>query len=227
MRESTKNRSALLVLVGLALFLAACGGGGPPDGDRLDASLVPTQGVSATTERSEPVGSSASAGQATGTLRRTATTHSTTVPSAESSQVRAFLFPSLLFAAPGELIEVAVWVSPGSEGISGGEVELSFPASAFEAVGVVPGDLFGETPLTGFYQLDADAGIATLALARRGPTDAPTDDGTFAVITLRARDPAAPGNYKLELRLGLADDAFTHLMLASVNGGTVTIEEAE
>ncbi len=141
-----------------------------------------------------------------------------------SAEVRAFVWPEEVMTKAGDLFEIAVWVSPGSTGISAGEINVSFPTEAFEAVDVQAGTLLGREPLVGYKELNNSSGFVRLAMARVGPTDVPSAQGSFSLITLHCKENTPPGQYRIKLDAGLANEQFEEVALASVQGGLVKVQ---
>ncbi|MDP6494903.1 MAG: cohesin domain-containing protein [Dehalococcoidia bacterium] len=139
-------------------------------------------------------------------------------------ETRAFLWPESVTANPGDALTVSVWVNPGSVGISGGEIQVFFPSGVLEAVEVEAGDLLGPDALVGYREVNNTEGFVRIAIARVGPTDVPSPQGSFAVLTLRYRKSVSAGQYPLELRVGMVNELFQDVALSSIQGGLVTVQ---
>jgi len=112
---------------------------------------------------------------------------------------------------------------PG-RGISGGEIDLKFDPAVFRVEGLEPGDLLGPEPLK-VERIDNSTGEVKYALARVGPTAAPTPPGTFALVRLRVLDTARAGRYNLGLtKVGLVDHEFKDIPDITVQGAAVEIK---
>ena len=134
-----------------------------------------------------------------------------------SPEVFVKMDPTSIETSPGESFIVAVKVDPGNYGISGGEVNIAFDPSVFNAEEVDVGDLFGPEPLEGFKEVDNEAGTIRYAIARKGATIPPTPPGTFIKITFRTLKDAKPGTYEIEItEIGLADEKFQDIPQAEI-----------
>ena len=132
--------------------------------------------------------------------------------------------PESIKAEVGQQIVVSVDVSPEGRGISGGELALSFDPKIFTLLGVTPGGLFGSSPLVGVEAVDNQSGTLVYALARRGPTSAPTQAATFAELTFQVMDGVPAGRYALLVtRVGLADEAFRDILDIELTSATVEL----
>lgn len=132
------------------------------------------------------------------------------------------LTPSTLDAAPGETIKVDVEVDPKGRGISAAEVTINFDPQALAYDGMSVGGLLGESPLLGVES--GERGQLLFALARRGPTSAPTEAGTLATITFKVLEGPPSGEYGLTVyRVGLADEAQQDVALIASSSATVNL----
>ncbi len=186
----------LLLVVSIVALIAACGS----DDDTDD---VPR----ATATFSTPVPTAAPVG--------------TQVPSTppKSSQPSVFLWPPEIVADGNGMATFNVWVNTGSFGISGGEVTLNYRDSGCSVQAFASGTLLGENPIVGHGAIDNDAGVAVLALARIGTTNAPSPSGSFATVTL-----GCPANVTIDIpSLGLsalmADHQFKKVPLVGGSAG--------
>ncbi|RLC73294.1 MAG: hypothetical protein DRI26_01205 [Chloroflexi bacterium] len=135
--------------------------------------------------------------------------------------------PTLLEAKPGQEFTVRIQVKPAGWGVSGGEVSLSFDPTALEVIDLRPGDLLGTNPLMGLKKIDREAGVIKYALARVGPTSAPTPPGAFAIIRLKVLEEAEPGTYGLKLtKVGLADENFQDVKDFEIHGAVVRVSRS-
>lgn len=132
--------------------------------------------------------------------------------------------PESIKAEVGQQIVVSVDVNPEGRGISGGEINLSFDPEIFTLLGVTPGGLFGSSPLVGVEAVDNQSGTLVYALARRGPTSAPTQASTFAELTFQVSGGVPAGRYDLLVtRVGLADEAFRDILDIELTSATVEL----
>lgn len=151
------------------------------------------------------------------------------VDSVSASEVLVNIAPQRVEVSPGELFELSVRVNPGSYGISGGEVIVSFDPKWFTIIEVEAGDLFGPNPLIGVRDVDEVNGIIRCAIARVGKTTPPTPEGTFITIKFKAREEASPGDYEIRIvKIGLADEKFEDIPKAGIKlmNGEVIIKSA-
>ena len=132
--------------------------------------------------------------------------------------------PESIEADVGQQIVVSVDVNPEGRGISGGEINLSFDPEIFTLLGVTPGGLLGSSPLVGVEAVDNQSGTLVYALARRGPTSAPTQASTFAELTFQVSEGVPAGRYDLLVtRVGLADEAFRDILGIELTPATVEL----
>ena len=147
-----------------------------------------------------------------------------TTSCAGGKQVSIALSPSAKQVTPGEQFKVEAPVKPGKQGISAGEINLSFDSQAMQVVEVKLGELLGKRPLAGILNIDNEAGTLSYSLARIGETTAPTSDTTFAVITLQILNSAQPGDYELSFTsVGLANENFEDIPNIQVKGASIKI----
>jgi hypothetical protein len=147
------------------------------------------------------------------------------VSCAKGAGVSVALSPLPEKVKPGEQFKVEVRVEPGKQGISAGEINLSFDSQVMQVVEVKPGELLGERPLPGILNIDNEAGTLNYSLARIGETTAPTSGATFAVITFQILNSAEPGDYKLGFTgVGLANENFEDISGIRVKGASVKIK---
>lgn len=95
------------------------------------------------------------------------------------------IVPATVVVRSGESIELEVKVEPGQNGLSGGEINVSFDSSLVHVTNMNPGSLLGSNPLVGIEEIDNQAGKIRFALARVGETPVPTPPGVFATIELK------------------------------------------
>ena len=136
-----------------------------------------------------------------------------------SSQPQVFLWPPEIRADGSGTARFDVWVNPGSFGISGGEVTLNYKESGCSVQAFASGTLLGENPLVGHGTIDNGAGVAVLALARVGPTRAPSASGSFASVTLGCPSNATINIPSLGLSALMADHRFEKVPLVGGSAG--------
>jgi len=94
-----------------------------------------------------------------------------------------------------------------------------------DALDVEPGNLLGSSPLVGFKEIDNEIGTVRYALARSGPTTAPTQEGNFATLTFRASANAENGTYAIRVvNVGLADESFNDISGITTSSGSIVVE---
>ena len=145
----------------------------------------------------------------------------TQVPTAPptSSQPNVFLWPSEIRSDSNGTATFDVWVNAGSFGISGGEVTLNYRESGCSVQAFASGTLLGENPLVGHGTIDNEAGVAVLALARVGTTQAPSASGSFATVTLGCPSNTTVSIPSLGLSALMADDRFKKVPLVGGSAG--------
>jgi hypothetical protein len=147
-----------------------------------------------------------------------------TTSCAGGKQVSIALSLSAKQVTPGEQFKVQVQVEPQKQGVSAGEINLSFDSQAMQVVEVKPGTLLGERPLAGILNIDNEAGTLGYSLARIGETTAPTSGAAFAIVTFQILNSAQPGDYELELtKVGLANENFGDIGDFTIQGASVKI----
>lgn len=147
------------------------------------------------------------------------------VSCAKGAGVNIALSPSSKQVNPGEQFEVQVEVEPGKQGISAGEINLSFDSQAMQVVDIKPGTLLGERPLPGIVNIDNEAGTLNYSLARIGETITPTPASAFAIVTFQVLEAAKAGDYELTFSsVGLADENFEDIPGVRVKGASVKIK---
>ena len=147
-----------------------------------------------------------------------------TTSCAGGKQVSIALSLSAKQVTPGEQFKVQVQVEPQKQGISAGEINLSFDSQAMQVVEVKPAELLGERPLPGILNIDNEAGTLSYSLARIGETAAPTSGATLAIITFQILNSAQPGDYELSFTsVGLANENFEAIPNIQVKGASIKI----
>ncbi|RLG18145.1 hypothetical protein DRN63_01920, partial [Nanoarchaeota archaeon] len=137
---------------------------------------------------------------------------------ASASEVFVSLNPNHIEVFPGDIFELSIRVDPGSYGISGGEVVLSFDPQQFNVLDIEVGDLFGADPLVGIKEIDETNGVVRCAIARKGKTIPPTPEGTFITIEFKVKDEASLGKYEIRIvKVGLADENFRDIPQSEIS----------
>ena len=133
--------------------------------------------------------------------------------------------PALAKAARGQEIELQVVVEPGLNGVSAGEITLSFDPGFIQVIDIEAGDFLGAKPAQGPRRIDNTAGTALYALARVGETSSPSPDGTFATIRVRVQDSSASGQGQLGLtEVKFTDDAFEFISDVEVTDTAIEVK---
>ena len=136
-----------------------------------------------------------------------------------SSQPQVFLWPPEIRADSNGTASFDVWVNTGSLGLSGGEVTLNYAESGCSVQAFAAGTLLGENPLVGHGTIDNEAGVAVLALARVGSTQAPSASGSFASVTLGCQSNTTVDIPSLGLSALMADHRFEKVPLVGGSAG--------
>ncbi|HDS45327.1 MAG TPA: hypothetical protein ENN68_04420 [Methanomicrobia archaeon] len=150
----------------------------------------------------------------------------TTIPVLANPSPIASVSPASQSVGPGDTFSITIVVAPDGEGLSAGQLDFAFDATAMQVDSVTAGNLFGANPTPAGLDLDNVAGTVSLALARKGFTTPPTPTGTFATITLTVNEDAPEGTYALDItNLRLADETFVEITGIAINDGAVTIAD--
>ena len=124
----------------------------------------------------------------------------------------------------GQQFQIEVLVDPDANGVSGGEIHLTYDPALVQVIDVTPGTLLGDNPLQGAKDINNGAGLLTYAIARVGETSVPSGAGTLAVITLRVPTTAAVGSTLLELTwVALTDESFVFIRNVNTTRGQITV----
>ena len=136
-----------------------------------------------------------------------------------------YINPPWQEAEPGQEVTINVEMRPVDRGVSAGEINLGFDASALEVTGIEPGDFFGSNPLVGLNEMDNEAGTLGYSLARVGATSVPSLPGILMIIEFRVLEDADSGTYELTLtKVGLADENFEDLTDIEVQGASIKVK---
>ena len=153
---------------------------------------------------------------ATQTPRPTATATPSPTPRASAEPAIAWLTALVPRVAQGEEFSVVVEVDPQGRGISAGQVVVRFPPDVFSMVSASPGRLLGDRPLVGTRQVDDDAGLLRLAVARWGATSVPSDSGALVTIRFLVRPDVRPATYSISVdSIALSDEGFADVPVGS------------
>jgi len=138
--------------------------------------------------------------------------------------VLVYIEPASLKVRPQEEFTINVMVNPRGVGISAGEIEVRFNHSAFEAVNVSLGNLFGKSPLVLKRSINNTVGLVWCVAARIGSTHPPTPPSSFIKIRFRVRSNAASGKYMIRLsKIGLSDENFRDITSMRTSSSLITI----
>lgn len=233
-------KASAIVLAGMVVFVAACGGSDPtatavPSAPQATSTPLPVPtDTPVAAVRSTPVVAAATMppplviATATPRSERPTATPSPTAPPSDPlvapGAAAARLISDSNEWAPGEEVRVHVQVFPGTLGITGAELTMSFDQNVFEASAIIPGELLGDFPLVALNEVDNAQGEAIIALARLGATDAPTETGAVATIIFQILPGATPGGGSLEIAsLALANQDFEDVEEVALSGLSFTI----
>ena len=133
--------------------------------------------------------------------------------------------PASARAARGQDVEFQVVVEPGLNGVSAGEITLSFDPALLQVVDIEAGDFLGANPAQGPQQIDNVGGQAIYALARVGETVSPSTTGTLATIILRVQESGtSPEGSLIFSEVRFTDDKFEFIPNVEAIGGVVEIQ---
>ena len=143
---------------------------------------------------------------------------------ADDDAVIVRLSPSNVEAEAGGSFTVDVEIDPKGQGISAAEVTINFDPRVFAYEGMSSGDLLGTSPILGIESAESGTGQLLFALARRGPTSAPTRPNTLATLTFAVLENAPSGEHELTVyRVGLADEAQGDVALIASSSAAVNL----
>ncbi len=146
------------------------------------------------------------------------------LPAASFDITGVYLDPVSLQSSAGQVIDIKVVANITDSGISGGEFQLTYDTSAFQAIKLTPGHLLGESPLIGVEQIDNEAGSVQYALARKGMTQITDSSGTLATVQLQILPSSQPGNYPMKLiYVKLTNEEFKETAGFEIRNGAVEI----
>jgi len=134
--------------------------------------------------------------------------------------------PASQYASAGDTFTVDVTVDPKAKGISRGEVNIAFNATAMQASGIAAGGLLGIGPSVSVNNIDNTTGTIQYVLTRTGTTTPPTPSGTFATITFTVKSGTPDATYNIKLtKVGLADESAADIPGIKAFNGTVKVGE--
>lgn len=142
----------------------------------------------------------------------------------EAPKGKVYLEPPSLNVQRGQELSINITVEPSGWGVSGCEVNLSFNSTVLQGVNIKVGEFLGSSPLIGLEDIDNQAGVVRLVMARVGMTTAPSPPGVLAIVYFSISDSAAGGTYDLELtKVGLADENFQDITGFTIKGARIKI----
>ena len=126
--------------------------------------------------------------------------------------------------SPGDTFSINIHVDPDGNGVSSGQIDLSFDTSVLEVTDLTAGDILGADALNTGSGYDNTAGTVTAVLARIGTTTPPTAAGTWATVNFSVKAGAADGTTTIAITsAGLADESFEDITGITTTGGTATV----
>lgn len=181
--------------------------------------------LTVTTSPNTPPGTYTLTIAATGEGVSRAATVTLTVTAAETR------LPQLSLRAPaeatfGSTFAIEVWVDPADRGISATEVTIRYDPVALRLVDIKPGPLLGDSPLEAVKNIDNNKGTALYAVARMGPTPAPTPPGTLIVAVFEIQRTARPARYTIDMTIKLSDHNYKE-MVNTAKQVTLTVRETQ
>ena len=126
--------------------------------------------------------------------------------------------------SPGDTFSINIHVDPDGNGVSCGQIDLSFDTSVLNVTDLTSGDILGADALTEGTSYDNTAGTVTAVLARKGTTTPPTAAGTWATVTFQVKAGAVDGTTTIAITSAeLADENFDDLTGITTTNGTATV----
>ena len=126
--------------------------------------------------------------------------------------------------APGDSFSVNISVDPDGNGVSSGQIDLSFDTAVLEVTGLTAGDMLGANPLDTGSAHDNTAGTVIAVLARNGGTTPPTAAGTWATVAFSVKTGASDGTTTIAITsVGMADESFATITGITTTDGTATV----
>lgn len=146
---------------------------------------------------------------------------------AAQEQLIVSVLPRAQTVHKGETFTVDIYMDPKDQGVSGGELDISFDSGVATVVDIAPGDLLGDDALEGVRTVDNDRGKILFALGRQGETHVPTAPGVFATITFIADDTMA-GSFSLDFGdSSFCDERFDDITQMITNSARVCVASEE
>ena len=127
--------------------------------------------------------------------------------------------------SPGDSFSVNIFVDPDGNGVSSGDIRLSFDTSVLEVTSLTKGDILGTNALDGGSSYDNTAGTVNTIYTRVGATTPPTAAGTWATVEFSVKTGAADGatNIIIITSAGIANEDFVDLTGITTTDGTFTV----
>ena len=126
--------------------------------------------------------------------------------------------------SPGGTFSINIHVDPDGNGVSGGQIDLSFDTSVLEVTDLTAGNILGAPIIDPGSKYDNTAGTVETIYARIGATTPPTEAGTWATVTFQVKTGAADSTTTIAITsAGLADESFADIPSIIITGGTATI----
>jgi hypothetical protein len=141
-----------------------------------------------------------------------------------ASRGAVYLEPPSLNVQRGQELSINITAEPSGWGVSGCEVNLTFNSSVLQGVNIEVGEFLGSSPLIGLEDIDNEAGVVRLVMARLGMTTAPSPPGVLATVNFTVSDSAESGTYELKLtKVGLANQDFEDVTDFAVRRTVLTV----
>ncbi len=126
--------------------------------------------------------------------------------------------------SPGDTFSVNIDVDPDGNGVSSGQIDLSFDTSVLEVTNRVTGDMLGTGAFDTGSADDNTAGTVNAVLARQGTTTLPTAAGTWATVTFSVKTGAADGTTIIAIKsAGMVDGSFADITGITTTAGTAIL----
>ena len=126
--------------------------------------------------------------------------------------------------SPGDTFSININVDPDGNGVSSGQIDLSFDTSVLEVTNRVKGDMLGTDAFDIGSDYNNTAGTVTAVLARMGTTTPPTAAGTWATVTFQVKAGVADVATTIAITsVGMVDGDFAAITGIITTGGTATV----
>ena len=127
----------------------------------------------------------------------------------------------------GDTFSINIHVDPDGNGVSGGQIDLSFDTSVLEVTDLTAGNILGAPIIDPGSKYDNTAGTVEAIYARIGATTPPTEAGTWATVTFQVKTGAADSTTTIAITsAGLADESFADMPGIITTDGTATVGAA-